>query len=80
MSKLWSYKTRKIFKCKHCDNPLSVTSGTVFSNHKLPIRDYLLAIAIFVTSYKGVPELPLSSDLDIQYKNAFFGRIRSENH
>ena len=67
----WSYKTRKIFKCKHCNKQFSVTSGTVFANRKLPICDYLLAIAIFVSSNKGVPALQLSRDLDVQYKTAF---------
>ena len=67
----WSYKTRKIFKCKNCNKQFSITSGTIFANRKLPIRDYLLAIAIFVNSHKGVPALQLSRDLDVQYKTAF---------
>jgi len=64
----WSYKTRKVFKCKHCDSQFSVTSGTIFSNRKLPIRDYLLAIAIFVNAHKGISALQMSRDLDVQYK------------
>src|SRR6185369_15632642 len=49
----------------------SVTSGTIFASHKLPIRDYLLAIAIFVNGAKGHSALQLSRDLDCQYKTAF---------
>lgn len=67
----WSYRSRRIFKCKSCNKQFSVTSGTVFANRKLPIRDYLLAIAIFVNSHKGVPALQLSRDLNVQYKTAF---------
>ena len=49
----------------------SVTSGTIFANRKLPIRDYLVAIAIFVNAVKGILDLQLGRDLDVQYKTAF---------
>jgi hypothetical protein len=48
-----------------------VTSGTLFASRKRPIRDYLLAIAIFVNGVKGHSALQLSRDLDCQYKTAF---------
>lgn len=67
----WSFKSRKIFKCRKCSKQFSVTSDTIFANRKLPIRDYLLAIAIFVNAHKGIPALQLSRDLDVQYKTAF---------
>lgn len=68
---VYSYKTRHIYKCKHCDHQFSVTSGTIFASRKLPIRTYLLAIAIFVNGAKGHAALQLSRDLDCQYKTAF---------
>ena len=48
-----------------------MTSGTIFASRKLPIRDYLLAIAIFVNGVKGHSALQLSRELDVQYKTAF---------
>lgn len=66
-----TYKTRKLYKCKACSHQFSVTSGTIFASRKLPIRDYLLAIAIFVNGAKGHSALQLSRDLDVQYKTAF---------
>ena len=63
--------TRNKFKCKACHRQFSVTSGTIFASRKLPIRDYLLAIAIFVNGAKGHSALQLSRDLDVQYKTAF---------
>ena len=47
------YKSRPLFKCKACDHQFSVTSGTIFASHKLPLRTMLLAIAIFVNGAKG---------------------------
>lgn len=48
-----------------------MTSGTIFASRKLSIRDYLLAIAIFVNGAKGHSAPHLSRDLDCQYKTAF---------
>ena len=68
---IYTYKTRALFKCKACNHQFSVTSGTIFASRKLPVRDYLLAIAIFVNGAKGHSALQLSRDLDCQYKTAF---------
>lgn len=68
---VYAYASRPIWKCKGCNHQFSVTSGTIFSSHKLPIRDYLLAIAIFVNGAKGHSALQLSRDLNCQYKTAF---------
>lgn len=67
----WAYKTRKLYRCKGCDHMYSVTSGTTFSNRKLAIRDYLLAIILFVNGSKGRAALQMSRELDVQYKTAF---------
>lgn len=68
---VYSYATRQLWKCKACSHQFSVTSGTIFANRKLPVRDYLLAIAIFVNGAKGHAALQLSRDLDCQYKTAY---------
>lgn len=63
--------TRKLWKCQACAHQYSVTSGTIFASRKLPIRDHLLAIAIFANGAKGHSALQLSRDLDCQYRTAF---------
>src|SRR6202012_5241989 len=68
---VYTYQAHKLFKCKACNHQFSVTSGTIFASRKLSIRDYLLAIAIFVNGAKGHAALQLSRDLDCQYKTAF---------
>lgn len=68
---VYSYASRPIFKCKGCGHQFSVTSGTIFASRKLPLRTYLLAIAIFVNGAKGHSALQLSRDLDVQYRTAF---------
>src|SRR3982074_2423891 len=68
---VYTYTTRKLFKSQGCNHQSSGTSGTIFASRKLSIRDYLLAIAIFVNGAKGHSALQLSRDLDCQYKTAF---------
>lgn len=63
--------TRPVWMCRGCRHQFSVTSGTIFDNRKLPVRDYLLAIAIFCNGAKGHSALQLSRDLNCQYRTAF---------
>jgi len=64
-------RDRKQWRCLDCGHTFSVTSGTIFANHKLPLRTYLAAIALFSNAVKGVSALQLGRDLGVQYKTAF---------
>src|SRR5271165_6540798 len=59
------------WECGDCKAQFSVTSGTLFASHKLPMRTYLAAIAIFCNEVKGKSALALSRDLGVSYKVAF---------
>ncbi len=59
------------FRCKACQKDFTVTSGTLFAAHKMPLRSYLAAIAIFCNEVKGKSMLAMSRDLGISYKTAF---------
>ncbi len=59
------------FRCRACRKDFTITSGTLFANHKLPLRCYLAAIAIFCNEVKGKSALALSRDLNVSYKCAF---------
>ena len=71
LEKPYFLKTRMQFRCKECFYTFSVTSGTIFANHKLPLQTYLLAIALFTNSVKSISALQLSRDLNVQYKTAW---------
>ncbi|MFI4987244.1 MAG: IS1595 family transposase [Alphaproteobacteria bacterium] len=59
------------YRCKECRADFSITSGTLFASHKLPLRGYLAAIAVFCNEVKGKSMLALSRDLGTSYKAAF---------
>src|SRR3954452_22709494 len=65
------FKGAPRFRCKGCRKDFSITAGTLFASHKLPLRCYLAAIAIFCNEVKGKSALALSRDLCVSYKCAF---------
>ncbi len=59
------------YRCRACGKDFTLTSGTLFASHKLPLRVYLAAIAIFCNEVKGKSALAISRDLGLAYKSAF---------
>src|SRR5437879_13518269 len=62
---------RPRFRCRACRKDFSITSGTLFASHKMPLRGYLAAIAVFCNEVKGKSALALSRDLGTSYKTCF---------
>jgi transposase-like protein len=67
----WFLPSRHQWRCRDCGHTFSVTSGTIFAHHKLPLQVYLGAVAIYTNAVKGLSALQMSRDLDVQYKTAF---------
>ena len=67
----WFLASRQQWRCKACAHTFSVTSGTIFAHHKLPLRVYLAAVALYTNAAKGLSALQISRDLGVQYKTAF---------
>jgi transposase-like protein len=59
------------WRCKACDKEFSISSGTLFAAHKMPLQTYLAAIALAMNEVKGKNALALSRDLGTSYKTAF---------
>src|SRR6266581_724747 len=59
------------YQCKACQKDFSLTSGTLFASRKMPLRSYLMAIAIFANEVKGKSMLALSRDMGCTYKASF---------
>lgn len=64
-------RTRKQWRCKHCDHTFSVTSGTPFADQKIGYRKLLLAIYAFVMNQKGIAALALRRIIGGQYRTSF---------
>lgn len=66
----WQVKEKR-WKCQGCGKRFSVTSGTVFSRRKLPLRDIITSVLMWVNSAAGQPALELKRHLDTTYNTVF---------
>jgi hypothetical protein len=66
-------KTRHQWRCRDvaCGRFFSVTSGTKFADHKLPLKYILRAMLIFVANVKGISACSLARQLGVAYMTAF---------
>ena len=67
---VYTYRCRRVFKCKACHRQFSATSGTSLAYRKLPIRTLLMAFSLFVNAAKGISSLQLSRHLGLHAKTA----------
>jgi transposase-like protein len=68
---VYTYRCRRVFKCKACHRQFSATSGTLLAYRKLPFRTLLMAFSLFVNAVKGLSSLQLSRNLGLHAKTAF---------
>ncbi len=66
----WSSKELR-WKCKCCGKRFSVTSGTVFADHKLPLVKILKMVYAWANGSSGKPALQLRRDWKVAYLTAF---------
>src|ERR1700712_5292857 len=59
------------WRCKACRQDFSITSGTLFAWHKLPLRTYLLAVATFCNEVKGKSMLAFARSTRRPIQTAF---------
>lgn len=64
-------RTRKQWRCKHCDHTFSLTSGTPLADRKLSFQKILLGMYLFIPAAKGISASELSRKLNTQVKTAW---------
>lgn len=65
-------KHRKMpYRCRDCSKYFSVKTGTVMEGSALPLRKWVYAIYLDVTSLKGVSSMKLHRDLKVTQKTAW---------
>lgn len=64
---------RNHWRCRHkgCEKEFSSTQGTIFQDHKLPIKKILMAIFIYITNWKGCAAYHLVRQIDVTHKTAW---------
>ena len=60
------------YYCSGCKRALSVRIGTALERSKVPLRKWVFAIYLEMTSLKGVSSMKLHRDLKVTQKTAWF--------
>ena len=60
------------YRCSDCRGYFSVKTGTVMGNSHLPLRKWVFAIYLHLTSLKGVSSMKLHRDIGVPQKTAWF--------
>ena len=60
------------YRCSDCRGYFSVKTGTVMRNSHLPLRKWVFAIYLHLTSLKGVSSMKLHRDIGVPQKTAWF--------
>ena len=60
------------YRCSDCRSYFSVKTGTVMGNSHLPLRKWVFAIYLHLTSLKGVSSMKLHRDIGVPQKTAWF--------
>ena len=60
------------YRCSDCRSYFSVKTGTVMGNSHLPLRKWVFAIYLHITSLKGVSSMKLHRDIGVPQKTAWF--------
>ena len=64
------------YRCRDCKRYFSVKTGTLMAGSPLPVRKWVYAIYLDVTSLKGVASMKLHRDLGVTQKTAWFMQQR----
>lgn len=71
--KLQGKSTRPgLWKCKDCRKQFTVIVGTVFSDSKIPLNKWLLAVDLICASKKAMSSHQIHRMLGVTYKSAWF--------
>ena len=60
------------YRCSDCRKYFSVKTGTVMGNSHIPLRKWVFAIYLHLTSLKGVSSMKLHRDIGVPQKTAWF--------
>jgi transposase-like protein len=73
VAKHYFVQSRKQWRCREieCGRMFSVTSGTKFADHKLPLKKILMAMVLYLTAVKGVSASQMARTIGVRYMTAF---------
>lgn len=68
----YAFKNGLLFKCKDCQKQFTVKVGTIFTDSKVPLAKWFLAIYLATSLKKGISSVQLSKFAGVTQKTAWF--------
>lgn len=68
----YAFKNGLLFKCKDCRRQFTVKVGTIFTDSKVPLAKWFLAIYLATSLKKGISSVQLSKYAGVTQKTAWF--------
>ena len=68
--------SRLLMQCSKCQYQVSITSGTVLNDTKMPIQKWYLAIYLITSSKRGISSKELQRQIGVTYKTAWYTNKR----
>ncbi len=70
--KTYKFADGKLFKCGECQKQFTAKVGTIFSDSKVPLYKWFLAIYLATSLKKGISSMQLSRYISVTQKTAWF--------
>jgi len=70
--KTYKFKSGKLYKCGDCRKQFTAKIGTIFSDSKIPLYKWFLAIYLSSSLKKGISSIQISKYLGVTQKTAWF--------
>ncbi len=71
-NRIYHFSDKRTHKCGDCKKRFSIKVGTIFTDTKLPLRKWFMAIWLITSHKKGFASTQLAKDLKITQKSAWF--------
>lgn len=71
-TKTYKFSSGKLFKCGDCRKQFTAKIGTIFSDSKVPLSKWFMAIYLSTSLKKGISSMQLSRYIGVTQKTAWF--------
>lgn len=69
---IYTFSGGKRYRCAACKQDFTIKTGTIFSESKLPIKKWFIAIYLLSTTSKGISSVQLAKHVGVTQKTAWF--------
>src|ERR1039457_6262266 len=71
-TEIYTFKDGKRYRCAKCKQDVTIKTGTVFGESKLPLRKWFMAIYLLSTTSKGMSSVQVAKHVGVCQKTAWF--------